>query len=198
MWFGQWSIALAKQNNQVESIDPCKLRIETLRKFICSLDIKNINTRVLKLEEIDYPDNSFDSIFCYSVIFRTNPEAAIKKFKKIIKPGGKLYLCSNGLGWYLYNIIESPNKSLNFELNLAAIGAVNRAINKSVTNKYDEFDDIISSVKLSSILKDYNFILDYVGAEGTLSINNIKDSFFIENIWEKKQCMRFSQNVLIK
>lgn len=178
--FGQWSIALAKQNNQVESIDPCKLRIEALRKIICSLGIKNINTRVLKLEEIDYPDNSFDSIFCYSVIFRTNPEIAIKKFKKIIKPGGKLYLCSNGLGWYLYNIIESPNKSLNFEPNLAAIGAINRAINKSVTNNYDDFDDIISSVKLSSILKDCNFKLDYVGAEGTFSINNnFKEPFFI-------------------
>ncbi|MDG1326163.1 MAG: hypothetical protein P8P49_10370 [Opitutales bacterium] len=32
--FGQWSVALAEQNNQVESIDPCNLRIETLRKII--------------------------------------------------------------------------------------------------------------------------------------------------------------------
>jgi len=178
--FGQWSIALAKQNNQVESIDPCKLRIDTLKKIICSLGMKNINTRVLKLEEIDYPDNSFDSIFCYSVIFRSNPEIAIKKFKKIIRPGGKLYLCSNGLGWYLYNIIESPNKSLNFDPSLAAIGAINRAINKSVTNKYNDFDDIISSERLSSILIDYNFKLDYVGAEGTFSVNNnLNDPFFI-------------------
>ena len=177
--FGQWSIALAEQNNQVESIDPCNLRIETLRKIISSLGIKNINTRVLKLEEIDYPDNSFDSIFCYSVIFRSNPVIAINKFKKIIKPGGKLYLCSNGLGWYLYNIIKSPNKSLNFDPRSAAIGAVNRAVNKSVTNKYDEFDDIISSEKLSTILTDHDFKLDYIGAEGTFSVNNSKDPFFI-------------------
>ena len=39
---------------------------------------------------------------------------SVAELARVLKPSGKLYICSNGLGWYLYNIIAGPYPSPDF------------------------------------------------------------------------------------
>ena len=70
--------------------------------------------QVASLTSIPYPDQQFDLVFCYSAIYYTDIERSVREISRVLRPGGKVYLCSNGLGWYAYNVIRRPNPASDF------------------------------------------------------------------------------------
>lgn len=47
---------------------------------------------VMDAEKLQFPDHSFDAIFCgFAVFFFPNPMEAMKEFLRVLKPGGKAY-----------------------------------------------------------------------------------------------------------
>jgi SAM-dependent methyltransferase len=66
------------------------------------------------IEEFPFEPESFEAIFCYSVVYYADYLKAFKEFFRILKPGGKLYLCTNGIGWYVFNIVKNHNPSKDF------------------------------------------------------------------------------------
>jgi SAM-dependent methyltransferase len=78
-------------------------------------DTNNLQVKTGSIEAIEFPDNTFDAIFCYSVILMTDYRKAVKEFARVLKPQGKLYICANGLGWYLHNILTGHNSTADYD-----------------------------------------------------------------------------------
>lgn len=110
--FGQWSFALSELNNNVYSIDLDEDRVG----FLCSLCVSTPSMHVCRadISRLPYPNNFFDGVFCYSSIYYSHVPRSVAEFARVLRPGGKLYICSNGPGWYLKNIIERPNQTPDF------------------------------------------------------------------------------------
>ncbi|MDP4092264.1 MAG: methyltransferase domain-containing protein [Bacillota bacterium] len=103
---GQWTIALSQRYSDVHAIDLKNDRLTILEKIKDKMNIRNISVKEGSIEILPYDDNQFDLVFCYSVIMFTNIEKTLKEFFRVLKPGGRIYVCLNGDGWSKYLINE--------------------------------------------------------------------------------------------
>lgn len=112
--FGQWTFAMAQTSKQVIGMDVDSERISVSTQLASTNDFKNVEFCRASLEDIPDFEESFDAVFCYSVVYLTDYQKVFRDFFRILKKGGYLYICTNGPGWYLYNIMEGPNPSVDF------------------------------------------------------------------------------------
>ncbi|MBI4401207.1 MAG: methyltransferase domain-containing protein [Nitrospirae bacterium] len=103
---GQWSIALSQRFEQVECVDLNKSRLVVLQHVADRIGIGNIRIRRGSLEHLPYPDSSFGAVFCYGVIMFTAVERTLGEFFRVVRPGGRVYICLNADGWSRYLIEE--------------------------------------------------------------------------------------------
>lgn len=113
--YGQWSLALSRLNFSVESCDISPLRIKLLNILCNDFNISNLYPQISRIDLTPYPDNSFDGVFCYGVIFLTPWRNSLAEFKRILKPGGKMYVNANGLVWYMFLWNEEHNKTSDYD-----------------------------------------------------------------------------------
>ena len=98
---GHWLSALATLNRRVTGIDIHQKRVETTQALIKDLWLDNATARVGSALEIPFEDESFDALFCYGVFMFLDRDKALAEFRRVLKPGGRLYVCTNGRGWWL-------------------------------------------------------------------------------------------------
>ena len=110
--FGQWALAMNVLIDHVIGIDLSKARIDVAKKI--SKDLQNVEFVQGSISQLPFSDNYFDFVFSFSVIYYTDVELTIQELTRVLKPGGKIYICSNGIGWYCYNILKNPNSSPDF------------------------------------------------------------------------------------
>lgn len=96
---GQWSIALARRFAWVDALDLKHPRLRVLRAVADRLGVSNIRTCRGALEQLPYGDEAFDAVFCYGVIMFTRVEQVLAEFHRVLRPGGRVYLCLNADGW---------------------------------------------------------------------------------------------------
>ena len=116
--FGQWSLSLAHLNKEVYSCDADQLRVNFSQSMFRELGVENIITKQSVIDCLPYPNDYFNVVFCYGVIFLTSWKKSLYELVRVLKPGGKIYINANGLGWYKflwysnYNQVEdySPRK----------------------------------------------------------------------------------------
>lgn len=121
--FGQWSLALSQLNKAVYSCDADVERVEFLHKIAVENKINNIHTRQSLIDNLPYDSESFDAVFCYGVIFLTPWKKSLSELVRVLKPGGKLYVNANGLGWYKHLWYTSHNKTDDYDPQLIAASA---------------------------------------------------------------------------
>ena len=100
--------------------------------------------------ELPYEDGCFDAVFCYSVIFNTSYPEALKEFFRILKPGGRLYLNANAVGWYLYLWADSPNKAVDYDPQQVAASAFSDTLSYKTTGKFSAGMNLIKSRVVST------------------------------------------------
>jgi enediyne biosynthesis protein CalE5 len=55
------------------------------------LGLTNVSTRVLDIEAIDEPDESYDVVLCREgLMFATDPRRALSEIRRVLRPGGRL------------------------------------------------------------------------------------------------------------
>ena len=113
--YGQWSLALAEMNRKVSSCDISSLRIDLLSDLTKNLGVANIDLKVSGIDVMPYPDDCFDAVFCYGVIFLTPWRQSLAELVRVLKPGGKLYVNANGLGWYMFLWQEEHNRADDYD-----------------------------------------------------------------------------------
>lgn len=173
--FGQWSIAMSQKNRQVYSIENDQIRVDAFKKIIEGLCIKNIKVKTSSVEKMDYDNNFFDSIFCYSVLYYTDYKLSLKEFYRVLKPGGKLYFCTNGLGWYIHNIINQPNATEDFDPRIIGINAIKNTINYLVEN-VNTGEMYMNSRLVLDNLKETGFKDIICAGEGNINLNENRHS----------------------
>jgi SAM-dependent methyltransferase len=191
--FGQWAATLAELNNSVWAIDNCEIRVTLLQEISELLALNNLHASVGSIEQIDFPDAEFDAVFCYSVILFTDYKRVVKEFMRVLKPGGKLYICANGLGWYLHNILSGHNASNNFDSKNMGIKAIENTFSYLSNGQRTLGEQIVIPGKdLASELVRNNFTIEGLNGEGQYSIDRsinpvsfFKDEYFgTEGVYE--------------
>lgn len=104
---GQWSLAFAKHNTNVESIDKNISRLLIAKMLSRGNDVENIRFSNSLLEKLEFDDNTFDAVFCYSVIMFTKIPSVLAEFFRVLKPDGKLYIMTDLWAWQFVMIRRS-------------------------------------------------------------------------------------------
>jgi SAM-dependent methyltransferase len=88
---GRHAIFLAKQGYQVTACDYSKVGIqETDRRALA--DQLVVRTIVCEADNLPFPDNSFDGLLCYAVLYYlpfNRMVEAVNEIYRVLKPGGK-------------------------------------------------------------------------------------------------------------
>lgn len=172
---GQWLYALSEINSHVTGVEFDEQRYAFTNELMET--IAPANTKVVQgsVEELPFPDNSFDAIFSYSVVLCTDYRKSLKEFYRVLKPGGKLYFNSNGLGWYIYNLIHTHNDSQGFSSREMAEVAIKVSLHYFATNEFKrgKYAAIITpeEVVLSDLQK-LGFKNITSAPEGTINLTN--------------------------
>lgn len=101
---GNWSFALVPHFNEVHGIDYIKERTDLCSFIAEKYGINTTTFREGNILDTGFDDNYFDAVFCFGVIIvpQTPIDLALKEFKRIVKPGGEIFVCLNAPGWAYY------------------------------------------------------------------------------------------------
>ena len=103
---GQWLISLislgAKSVQGVEPNDDFRSYSNNmLSKYSVEQQVNVINASA---ECLPFPDESFDLLLCMGVFMFTDQSLAMAEFKRVLRPGGKILISVNGLGYFIMKI----------------------------------------------------------------------------------------------
>ncbi len=178
---GQWTMPLSHTNGFVYGVDSSASRVRASQTIMRELDITNVEITQQSVEQIGYPDAMFDAVFTYSVLFLTDYKRSLREFSRVLKPGGHLYICGNGIGWYLHNLINAPYSSPNYNPRRFALDvALNTLVFRLLGKRLGVRDLIVSSRSLENLLYRLGFENVLRGGEGTINLDHAKGtrSFF--------------------
>jgi SAM-dependent methyltransferase len=192
---GQWTMALAGISKSVHSLDVSSDRIEAARLITASVALQNINYSVGQLEKLQFPDSCFDGIFCYSVLYLTDFERVLREFSRVLKSGGILYICSNALGHFLYEVIECPNPTPDFNPRRYGLLTLRNTLLRRRTGLSIATGAVATSrQRTCRILENLGFEILGSGPEG--SVRKSGESFHrpkyfgLENVFEVLACQK--------
>ncbi|MBI4338640.1 MAG: class I SAM-dependent methyltransferase [Chloroflexi bacterium] len=169
--FGQWTAALARHNEKVVGIDVDPVRLELAAKLWT--DVPNAEFRQSRLEAMPLESESVDAAFCYSVIYFTDPAKTLRELYRVLKPQGRLYICTNGWGWFLYNFLERHNPSLDFNPRTYALQTTVRTLWYYLTGRFMKGRAIATpSWYMRRLLKRTGFSVLALQGEGTINFDN--------------------------
>lgn len=170
--FGQWLAPLSEANNHVYGIDPAENRLNVVRDLVSKLDLKNVTLHKNEITDPYFEQDSFDGIFCYSVVFLTDYRQTLTELYRIMKPKGTLYFTANGLGWYIYCLMSEHNKSSDYDPRKMALDAIEHSLSYFSGGRYQSGKQlIISQEQIYNDLRGIGFKDIRISPEGTLSLN---------------------------
>lgn len=102
---GNWSMGLVRHYQRVDAIEIDRARLDVL-KAVCPHFNGRIVPEVGSVHELPYPDASFDGVFCNGVLFVTDYRKTLAEFRRVLKPGGQLYVTYCGMDWWRHVLVE--------------------------------------------------------------------------------------------
>ncbi len=103
---GQWTVALSLLNERAHGMDVSTARLAVATGLAAGMGRKNVLCSWGALESIPFPDSSFEGLFCYGVFMFADIRRAANEMRRVLKPGGRLYVNANGPGWYLHLLLD--------------------------------------------------------------------------------------------
>jgi ubiquinone/menaquinone biosynthesis C-methylase UbiE len=93
---------LIQPGGSVVATDLVEEMVEATRRRAAEAGLENLETRVMDLEDIAFPDESFDAVTCrFGVMFCPQPLKALQEVRRVLKPGG----------WFAFSVWDTPDKS---------------------------------------------------------------------------------------
>ncbi|RMD99635.1 MAG: class I SAM-dependent methyltransferase [Calditrichaeota bacterium] len=185
--FGQWSFALAETCQSVVGIDASQVRISVCESLRQVFGAYNAEFQVANLQALPFKNASMDGIFCYSAIFFTDYRKTIAEFSRVLRPGGLVYICANGPGRYLFEIVHNPHSVDDFNMRTYAIKTFLNSLfgrwqNFSLTNGVR----IMSPRKTCKVLQSCGLHILGVGPEASVrrsEFSPVGQAFHAPTFW---------------
>lgn len=190
--FGQWSAALSTLNKRVVGLDYDRLRVNAANQIIKFTGLTNVSFASGSVEDLPFAGGSFDGVFSYSVIYHTDYRRTLREYSRSLRHGGILYFCTNGLGWYLHNILDTHNDAADFSSRDMSVCALKNSITYYGVNSRESGSSIVmtSSIVRKELL-ELGFAILAMGAEGSIGRDTHRCQSFYpetlygqENVWE--------------
>lgn len=125
---GQWSLALAENYRHVEGVDINPGRLLVARALAAEQGRSNCTFAYAPLEQLPQADGSFDAIFCYGAFMFTDMPRTLREFRRVLKPGGRVYLNANSTGWYAHLLIDRGLKKRSLSMVRSALTMIRRTL----------------------------------------------------------------------
>lgn len=107
-------------SGKVIGIDISKEMLAETSIAVQKRDIDWINLFHMDAEQLDFPDNSFDAIFCgFALFFFPEMFKALAEFKRVLKPKGFLAVSTWGNDSELDTLVNNEIDALSYTTNLA-------------------------------------------------------------------------------
>jgi ubiquinone/menaquinone biosynthesis C-methylase UbiE len=129
---GNWSLALSKNNRRVSGVDLDGAALWQARRKADEGKRRNIGFCHGDLHDLPYQDDAFDAVLCYGVLMLTQEDRVMGELARVMRPGGILYLSSDGSGWPFFKILK-------FGLKERSIVEVSRGINILISTLFHRF-----------------------------------------------------------
>lgn len=120
---GQWLVALSRHCEEVYGVEPqnlgLRLTLERLQEFGC----QNVHLEQAFAKKLPYEDERFDLLLCYGVLMYCRPERSFREFRRVLRPGGRIFISVDGLGYFLRQMRDGLafHNSSRFKFGLRAI-----------------------------------------------------------------------------
>ena len=153
--YGQWTSVLAMYNQKVIALECNQNRLSIAQEFIKNCEIQNVDFVLGDAISLPLDDLEVDAIFCYGVFMFLDRQKALKEFHRVLKPGGKIYICTNAFGWWLRMWLQNIFGDKN--LRSAAYRAMTQGRKNVIpnsTNKKDVFR-LLNSDDWEDVLVEY-------------------------------------------
>jgi enediyne biosynthesis protein CalE5 len=162
---------LVAPGGSVIATDLAPEMVEVTRRRVAAAGLENVEVRVMDLEDIDYPDESFDAATCrFGVMFCPQPEKAASEVRRVLKAGGRFTLS-------VWDEPErSPAQSVLGEA-LRRFGRPQPPVNFDAPGVYQ----LAPPGKLAALLKAAGF--SEVGVE---SLPLVFDYESVDALWERR------------
>jgi ubiquinone/menaquinone biosynthesis C-methylase UbiE len=93
---------LVQPSGSVVATDLVEEMVEATRRRAAETGLNNVETRVMDLEDIAFPDESFDAVTCrFGVMFCPQPLKALQEVRRVLKPGA----------WFAFSVWGTPDRS---------------------------------------------------------------------------------------
>jgi ubiquinone/menaquinone biosynthesis C-methylase UbiE len=93
---------LVQAGGSVVATDLVEEMVDATRRRAAEAGLDNLEARVMDLEDIAFPDESFDAATCrFGVMFCPQPLKALREVRRVLKPGG----------WFAFSVWDTPDKS---------------------------------------------------------------------------------------
>jgi ubiquinone/menaquinone biosynthesis C-methylase UbiE len=167
--YGQWSIALSEMNDYISAIDLDRASIEIANNAFNLFSKTNIKLYFGDIHHLPFPSETFDAVFCYGVLMFTREDLSIMELSRVLKKGGKLYICSDGPAWPVYKML---NLGFN-RMNLRAVYNAFRILgdtfySKFIKKSYTNLRTYISKSDVEQLFHNNDMKVEYYGPDGTL------------------------------
>ncbi|MBE5813458.1 MAG: class I SAM-dependent methyltransferase [Clostridiales bacterium] len=147
---GRHSIYMASHGFDVTSVDLSDYGINYLNEWSKKENL-TIKTAISNMLSLPFPDNSFDCIMAYNVIYHTDTNgfiATLNEVKRILKPDGELFITLISKNTYSFK-----NADKNRLLDQNTLLRDEDETEKNVPHFYVNIDDI------KKLFSDWNFEL---------------------------------------
>lgn len=166
---GQWSMVLSQICEEVCGIDVSPERISACTNIAKSMGIANAHFSSAHLERLPFPDKHFDRVICYSVLYLTDYQKSIEEFSRVTQSGGLVYVSTNAIGRYLYDIVKRPNPAPDFDPRIYGIKTIANTLFGRRTDLSSSNGGVaMPRKKTIHLLEKNGFKIVDSGAEGTL------------------------------
>jgi len=180
--YGQWSLMLAALNDEVVAVDVSAHRAAVVTDRARDAGRTSLVAMAGSLDDLPLASESVDGLFCYGAVFFVDWRKAFAEFQRVLRPGGRLYVCANGLGWFLWYLVTNHNAGPRFRPRRIALAAIANTIRFRVFGRAPERgQQLAMSVRaVRSELGRLGFRSVQVDGEGRLGqAPPYQDSFFL-------------------
>ena len=138
---------LVSPGGSIVATDLAQEMVDVTARRAKDAGLENVEVRVMDLEAIDFPDESFDAATCrFGVMFCPEPVKALREVRRVLRSGGR----------FAFSVWDEPEKSVVTSLGtrvLARVGKPQAAVDFNAPGVFQ----LAPSGKLEALLRDAGF-----------------------------------------